>query len=184
MDDTQPGRAARARRVARRGLRLALGPAVVSGVLFAGVFASAGSDDPDISGAQPIDYHEECTKEGCAREEVKELWRRFDSECIDEGCWQEEVAELAGSGITPIERNGIGWYAYTRPSAVEKMLYDFSYRLDHYDQVQSVTVKNGPTDTFGHKLLRLLGTIGDVPVWECDLDPYGNPTNCGPPNPF
>jgi len=175
----EPGRA---RRLAGRGVRLALGPVVVSAALFGAVFATAGSESPSVSGAQPIDYQEECTNEGCANEEVKELWRSFKSECIDEDCWMEEVGELGGSPVRQrSESEGGGWYYGN--DGVRNMLQYFQGRLDHWQEVESTMIRPGMSDTFGHRVLNLLGSVGDAPIYECDLDD-GQLSNCGPPNPF
>lgn len=42
------------------------------------------------------DFAEECLREGCNAEEVRELYASYKEECINEGCSHEEVIELAG----------------------------------------------------------------------------------------
>jgi hypothetical protein len=43
------------------------------------------------------DYQEECLREGCSTEEVRELYASYKEECISEGCSKEEVIELGGT---------------------------------------------------------------------------------------
>jgi hypothetical protein len=170
-DDTT--RVRRAGRVLRRSARLMVGPLLVAG-LFGLVFASADTESASVGGAQPIDYHEECTREGCSRGEVVELWNSFNEECFGEGCWQEEVAELAGGGVV---RNSMGQWQYTNPDAVRRMMVYFSDRLGH-PQALDVRIRPGLTDTFGDNLIRqivkILPTGAEL---ECNWD-AGGVYNC------
>ena len=180
-DRAGPGR----RRPLRRGLRLLVGPLVISCALFAAVSASAGSDgstgsgsgsgsgSTSIDGAQLIDYREECQSEGCAREEVKELWNSFKEECIGEGCWMEEVAELGGGGVAQTEWGN--WY-FTDGDAVQEMLGYFSRELDHRWEVADVEMRPGQTDTAWDKLVRFVVGAADgatAPIVTCRDDDGG-----------
>lgn len=147
------GRGRRARRFFRWGIRRLSGPLVLTGALFGLIYASAGTDTANIDDAQPIDYYEECDREGCSSEEVKELWSTFHHECFVEGCWMEEVAENAGSGVAQDPSYG-NWY-YTNPGAVGRMLDYFVNRLGHREALD-VTVRPGLTDTFFDNLIRTI----------------------------
>ena len=172
------GRGRRLGRVLLRSARLLVGPVVITGALFAALYASAGSDSASVDGAQPIDFREECDNEGCAREEVKELWTSFKEECINEGCWMEEVAELGGGGIEPVEFNPDGW-RYTS-SSVARMMDYFVDELGHPEATR-VRVRPGHTDTAWTRLVDLILDNGfTVPIVTCREEASGNSWNCTP----
>jgi hypothetical protein len=150
------GRRRRPGRALRRGARFLVGPLVIAGAVFGLVYASAGSGPTSIDGSQPIDYREECDNEGCAREEVKELWTKFREECVgEEHCWMEEVAENAGGTVAwSQDTPEYGHWYYTRPGAVRDMMRYFVYDLDHRE-AQDIPVRAGQTDTVWHQLLRM-----------------------------
>ena len=145
-----PGRRRRAGRILRFATRRLTGPLVLGAALFGLVYTSAGT--VNLDDAQPIDYYEECDREGCANEEVKELWRTFQHECFVEGCWMEEVGENAGSGVY---QDQYGYWYYGNPGAVGRMLDYFANRLGH-PEARDVTVRPGLTDTWFDRLIRTI----------------------------
>jgi hypothetical protein len=172
-DDTTarrpPGRVRRVGRALLRPTRFLLGPLVVTAALFGLVYASAGSEPASIDGAQPIDYYEECTKEGCDREEVRELYRSFRTECYSEECWMEEVAELAGGTV---QQDGAGQWYFTRGAAVDEM---FSYFYEDLGwRGPPLEMRPGHTDTAWDRLVEALIAQaregGTTTVIKCRID--------------
>ena len=177
--DPTPAKPAGRRRQARRFLRWSrrrlLGPLMLAVALFGLVYTTAETDTLNIEDAQPIDYNEECDREGCATEEVRELWYTFSEECFGEGCWMEEVGENAGSGVAQ-DQNG-SWY-YTNPGAVGRMLNYFATRLG-LPQAYDVTVRPGLTDTWFDRTIRTLLQRGITISVTCrEMD--GGSYDCGP----
>jgi hypothetical protein len=174
-DDPTPGRRrGRVRRLAGalvRSRRSVVAPIVVGGVMFAAITASAGSEQArqaDIDGAQPIDYREECLKEGCSREEIQELWDSFHNECMNETCWAEEVFELAGG--THYVNDPYTWEGY-----IGELHDAFRERLGK--NFTWPDIKLGNTDTLWTKIVRLLDgrtfTIAECDDSGCTYGPIG-----------
>lgn len=116
----------------RMAIRRMAIPILTSGLLFGAVAYGADTTRTDptrratisLDDAQPIDYREECEKEGCAREEVAELYHSFVEECMphNEGCWAEEAYELSGGGRDLSN-------AYNPAGKVDDMLRAFDTQL-------------------------------------------------------
>jgi len=122
----------------RTGRRLLFGPLVLMGAVFAVTSHAVGIEQADVSGAQKIDYYEECNKEGCSNEEIKELWSSYQSECFSEYCWTEEVFELSGGphyltdpkrGWTSDGKGGLVRTGSPDPSRIPEMFQAFKNRL-------------------------------------------------------
>lgn len=169
-------RAGRAGRLLWRGTRVLIGPLVVTGAVFGMVFASAGSDrgQTSIDDAQPIDYYEECQKEGCSRHEVVELWQSFQTECIEEDCWMEEVAELAGGTV---EMSEFGNWYYTKAHYVAEMMDYFVRELGHRE-AREVPVREGFTDTAWRRMWQRILDEGVEVSFEC-TNVEGDTYDCG-----
>lgn len=158
----------------RWAIRRLPGPLVLTAVVFGTVYSSAGVDTTRLDGAQPIDYWEECIGEGCAREEVKELWGTFHEECFQERCWMEEVAEDAG---TSIFKSSMGDWQYREPHRVAQMIDYFVDRLGH-PEARQVMIKPGPTDTFWTRLVKQILKIGAKVSVTCRWEDNGRVHNC------
>lgn len=134
-------------------IKIIFGIAIFSAV---SVGAYAAPVEPGVDdGHTQFDYHEECNREGCDREEVEELWESFKHECFSEGCWYEEVLELSGGWV--YDRQMLDAFRKRLGKKFSTPTYRTNPRPDPFDWVCRTFGSDGP---FGCEVIITTPPIG------------------------